>query len=130
MRPLAAALLLILLSQREVGAQVTSAGLVCPPADSLVPASDQSRRQPNARKSRYVVYVIDSQFVILSAPRDPQTGRPNDFALFAGLQATDIASISELKENAAAHWKVCPGVPVLLILTQSKRWRPPAKAGP
>ena len=75
------------------------------------------------------MYIVDSQFVFLSNPRDPRTGRTNDVALFGGLKATEIASISELKDHAAAHWSTCPGVPVFLILTKSKQWRPPTKVG-
>ena len=77
-----------------------------------------------------MIYVVDSQFVFLSAPRDPRTGRTNDFALFGDLKATDISWIAELDEHEVVHWATCPRVPVFLIVTKSKRWRPPAKAAP
>jgi hypothetical protein len=125
-------LFLLLLAQGVAGAQASAVGLNCPPADSIYPRStDSSRRRPNVNTSRFVTYVIDSQFVILSGPRDARTGRMNDTAIFRDLKPTDISSISLLLPNEAAHWRTCRGMPVFLILTQSRQWRPPAnKTGP
>jgi len=74
----------------------------------------------------YATFVVDSQYVLLvdqwaadSATRNPLRNLP----------VSDIAAIYSLKEKSLPEsWRTCPGVPVMLILTQSKRWRPPAPA--
>jgi hypothetical protein len=110
--PWSTTLLLILFPTALAEAQAAPAKLACPPADSLyLSVSEHPAGRTSARTSRFVTYVVDSQFVFLSSPRDPRTGRTNDFALFGGLKATEISWISELKEHEAAHWATCPGVP-------------------
>jgi hypothetical protein len=131
MRSVTTTLLLLLLAQRVAGAQASAAALNCPPTDSIYPRStDSSHMRPDVNTSRFATYVIDSQFVILSGPRDARTGRMNDTALFRDLKPTDISSISLIPLDEAARWRTCPGVPVLLILTQSRHWRPPPKIDP
>jgi len=76
------------------------------------------------------MYVVDSQFVFLSAPRDSVTGRGDDRSKFGDLPVADITWISVLKGDEAAHWRTCPGLPVILILTKSKQWRPPPRPSP
>jgi hypothetical protein len=77
-----------------------------------------------------MTFVIDSQFVIANVPLDSATGRFADPRAFGDLRCADLASLSVLPEPDATRWSACSGVPVMLILTKSKQWRPPAKTSP
>jgi hypothetical protein len=71
---------------------------------------------------RYVTYVVDTQYVVLAdqSAADSVTRNP-----LSDLPVADIEGIYVLKEKAVpGSWRTCPEVPVMLILTRSKSWRP------
>ena len=77
---------------------------------------------------RYITYVIDSQYVVLI--RNSASAPANSTSI-EGLSADDIEDIIVVKETDGPPtewrtWNSCPGVPVMLILTKSKRWLPRA----
>jgi hypothetical protein len=112
--------------------------MVCPSPDSLLKRPYVADRAAAAgagvrlhiRESlgdyRFVTFIVDSQFVL---PPQPTKYLPTDSAsvgMLDSLPASDIASITILKEVGSRRWSTCAGVPVVLILTKSKRWRPPS----
>jgi hypothetical protein len=69
---------------------------------------------------RFSTFVIDSEFVILTDSRADSAQWP-----LQGLSPNDIESLIILKpEDEAWKWRACEGVPLVLIMTRSKRWRP------
>jgi hypothetical protein len=114
-----------------------ASSLACPSRDSMTAerfrdsiSTDGSRRtsqriQETVADYRYVTYVVDSEFVVLSDahPRTAQDSVRGN--ALQDLAPGDIASISVRKsEHEAWKWRACEGVPVVLIATRSKRWRP------
>jgi len=72
-------------------------------------------------RERFATFVIDSQYVFMV---DQWAIDSVNYPL-PDLRATDIASITVFKdEQAIARWRACPGVPVILITTTSRSWRP------
>jgi hypothetical protein len=76
---------------------------------------------------RYFTYVVDSQYVVLV---DSRASDAANGAMPEGLSADDVEDIAVIKStdyppaNEWGPWHSCPGVPVVLITTKSKRWRP------
>lgn len=76
---------------------------------------------------RYFTYVVDSQYVVLV---DSRASAAASGAMPDGLSADDVEDIAVIKStdyppaNEWGPWHSCPGVPVVLITTKSKRWRP------
>ena len=88
-----------------------------PPANGKVHVSIDGGRP----RERYATIVVDSQYVGLvdqwaaDSANDPLRGFP----------VTDIASIEVIKDKYGIdRWRACPGVPVIVITTTSKSWRP------
>jgi hypothetical protein len=118
-------------------AQTSSSAPVCPPPDSIRSAgyataavtSADGRSTVRIRDgggSRYMTYVVDSQYVVTVDGR--ALASPNG-TLLDGLSADDIAEIVVIKETDSPPqewraWHSCPGVPIALIQTKSKTWRP------
>ena len=117
-------------------AQMAQSKPMCPSPDSVsappvpttaVPsASGRTRiRIRDGGAPRFITYVVDSQFVLLqdNSARDSMSRQ-----VLNDLSPDDIESIIVLKETGPASewrtWHSCPGVPVVLIVTKSKRWRP------
>ena len=74
---------------------------------------------------RYVTYVVDSEFVVLSDARPRSAADSLRSGVLEGLSPDDIESISIRRSaNEAWKWRACDGVPLALIVTKSKRWRP------
>jgi hypothetical protein len=121
-------------------AQVAQSAPACPSPDALEAARNSappkqvlpSAPPPESGKvritlregpsrERYATYVIDSQYVGLV---DHWAMDTVNYPL-RGLPVTDIASITVFRdERAIEQWRSCPGVPVILITTTSKSWRP------
>ena len=109
----------------------------CPSRESISPerfrdivSTDGSRRtyqrvQETLADFRYVTYVVDSEFVVM-LDRHPRSASDSlRSRVLEDLSADDIANISIRKsEHEAWKWRACEGVPVALIVTKSKRWRP------
>ena len=133
MRPLLFAVATCLACTRAT-AQVTPSTPIVP-LDSIREMPVAKSAMPSARgrtvtvhmgetpsRLRYITYVVDSQFVLLadSAASDPANRNP-----LGNLSVADIESVYAVKEKRTPDsWRTCPGVPVMLILTRSKRWRP------
>jgi hypothetical protein len=113
--------------------------LPCPPLNSIRPerfrdslSTDGSQRTymrigETLNAFRYLTYVIDSEFVILSDARPRSASDSLRAGLLKGLSGGDVESISiRRSENETWKWRACEGVPVVLISTKSKRWRPRA----
>ena len=76
-------------------------------------------------RERYATFVIDSQYVGLV----DQWATDSATYPLRGLPTTDIASIEVFKDKYAIdRWRGCPDVPVVLITTTSKSWRPRSPA--
>ena len=108
-------------------APIAQATPACPSPDSIRAERARSAA-PTAgihetpRHPRYLTYVVDSQYVLLAdqAASDSMIRNP-----LRDLAVADIAAIYALKEqDLPSSWRTCPGVPVMLILTSSKHWRP------
>jgi hypothetical protein len=113
--------------------------LACPSPDSIraerfrdsMAADDNDRARRRIQETlsgfRYVTYVVDSEFVVLTDAH-PITAQDSVRATaLESLVPDDVASISVRKSgNEAWKWRACEGVPVVLITTNSKRWRPRA----
>ena len=69
--------------------------------------------------------VVDSEFVVL-LDRHPRSASDSlRSRVLEGLSADDVESISIRKsDDEAWKWRACDGVPLALIVTKSKRWRP------
>jgi hypothetical protein len=77
--------------------------------------------------SRYVTYVIDSQYVLANRRRAASDGDTAGLGALESLSVADIATVTILKASTSSQWSSCEGVPVVLILTKSKQWRPSAQ---
>ena len=107
---------------RQRAARVEAAP--CPPPDSLYtdrppgPGRDVNTVGPYPR---FVSYVIDSLYVL----RNQSTAAVLDGTDgVLGLPASDIQSLELYKGAAGERWSGCRGVPAILIVTRSRRWRP------
>jgi hypothetical protein len=70
---------------------------------------------------RFTTFVVDSEFVILSDALADSTHS----SVLEDLSLDDIASITvEKPESEAWKWRACEGVPLVLIVTKSRSWRP------
>lgn len=110
----------------------------CPSPDSIWSPSVLATTVPSASgrstvrirdggSLRYITYVVDSQYVVLV---DSRASAAASGAMPDGLSADDVEDIGVIKStdyppaNEWGPWHSCPGVPVVLITTKSKRWRP------
>jgi hypothetical protein len=123
-------------------AQVAQSTPSCPSPDSVwssphvatsVPAADgrSTIRVRDGGFLRYITYVVDSQYVVLI---ENSASPPANSTSIDGLSADDIEDIIVIKETDGPPtewrtWHSCPGVPVMLIQTRSKRWRPRVAGG-
>ena len=106
----------------------TVAALPCPPADSLYTATNHAPGRDlyvHGRFARYVTYVIDSLYVFRNQP----TTADDNVGPLGSLATADIRSLEVLKNAAGERWSGCPGVPAILINTETRRWRPPVTPG-
>jgi hypothetical protein len=109
---------------------------VCPPSSAI--RAERSRRSVSTSGGapmslciretlahfRFVTYVVDSEYVILLDTRARSASDSMHVTTLGGLSADYIENISILKESDAWKWRACDGVPLVLIATKSKRWRP------
>ena len=99
-------------------------GAACPPPDSLntdTPPGPGRDVHTTGPYPRYVAYVIDSLYVL----RNQRTSAVLDSTyVVPGLPASDIQSLELYKGAAGERWSRCQGVPAVLIVTRSRRWRP------
>jgi hypothetical protein len=115
-------------------AQSSRSILACPSPDSIRAESDRRSAAPSESgqvhmsiretpsRLRYVTYVVDSQYVLLTDQSAADSGTRNPLS---DLRVADIQGIYVLKEKAVpGSWRRCPEVPVMLILTKSRSWRP------
>ncbi len=120
----------------RVPAQSARSTPIAPPPDSITAmpvtriarpsASEKSvsirERFSNGPTPRFITYVVDRQFVLLADQSAADSANRNPLG---DLPVADIEGIYALKEKSLpASWRTCPGVPVMLILTTSKHWRP------
>jgi hypothetical protein len=80
----------------------------------------------NWNRNRYSAFVVDSQYVARADQWAADSAKSNPLRDFP---VGEIAAIYALKgESVPDRWRTCPGVPVFLILTKSRSWRPPPSA--
>ena len=97
---------------------------LCPPPDSLYtatppgPGRDLHMVGPYPR---FVSYVIDSLYVLRNQSTSAVLDSTN---VVPGLPASDIQSLESYKGAAGERWSGCQGVPAIVIVTRSRRWRP------
>jgi len=95
----------------------------CPPLDSLytdTPPGPGRDAHPVGPYPRFVSYVIDSLYILRNRSTSAVADSTN---VVPGLPASDIQSMELYKGAVGERWSGCQGVPAILIVTRSRRWR-------